>query len=327
MLAGITVLLLGAMVLMVLRLLDQSESHVKTVKDMKVEFVKTQFSPGTNETTDEIESQLKSDPEKKDGNFRNRDLNERSFQLIGQMKHLTSLELCDSVYDSANLKYIKQPLQVLDLSGDDIKDDAIKHFDGIKTLTMFKIPDTGCSGKCLAYIKNSKDLHILEINGLNVVDEDLKSIENCQLQWLNAAGTNITDAGCESLAKIVTLLKLDISRTKITGVGLARLKPLVNLAELQMKDCDLKDADMATFAQFPKLESLHLNRCRVTDQGLMSLGKSKSLKTVMLVNCPNITKQGSSKFTQTFKNIGLGVNSESSDFSKYKDFIPTSIDQ
>lgn len=319
----ITILLLGAMVLMVLRLLDQSESHVKTVKDMKVEFVKTQFQPGTNETTDEIERELNSDPEKKVGNFRNRDLNERSFQLIGKMKNLITLQLCDSVFNQKNLRHLEgMALQEVDLSGTDITDEAIKHIGKIQNLRSLKLADTGCSGACLIYLKDKKNLHVLEINGLVVRDEDLKNLEGCPLQWLIAGGTKITDAGCESLAKITTLEKLDISRTNVTGVGLQRLKSLPVLAELQVKDCNLKDADMATLAQFPKLQQLHLNRCEITDSGLMALGKSKSLAAVMLVNCPNITKEGASKFSQTFKRIGLGVNTEKSDFSKYKDFIP-----
>lgn len=308
---------------MVLRLLDQSESHVKTVKEMKVEFVKTQFQPGKSETNGEIEHDLESDPNKKIANYRNRDLDERSFQLIGKMTHLKTLQLCDSAFDGNYLRYLEAlPLEELDLSGNDITDDAIKHVGKIKSLWSLKLPDTRCSGDCLVYLKNAQRLHVLEINGLDVDDDDLESIEHCPLQWLTAGGTNITDAGCETLAKIVTLEKLDISRTKITGVGLARLKTLPILMDLQVKDCNLKDADMATIAQFPKLEKLYMSRCEMSDNGLMALGKSKSLKGVALNNCPNLTKQGLSKFCQTFKKIGLAVSEEKSDFFKYKDFIP-----
>ncbi|GEM_PF-1483381 len=316
-------MLLGALVLMVLRLLEQSDEHVKTVKGMKVKFAKTQFQPGIDETTAELQRDLKADPNRKQANYRNLELNERSFKLIARMKHLSSLELNDCVFDPSYIRYLERlPLSKLDLSGNDIGDQAMTPVGKIKTLTTLKFADTKCSGKALEICKELTNLQVFEVNGLSVHDEDLKWIENCPIVDLNIAGTKVTDAGCDSIAKLVTLMKLDVSRTKITGAGLARLKTLVNLDVLRIRDCKLNDTDLALFAQFPRLRTLHLNKSDISDKGIMALGKSNSLRMVEIVNSPNVTKAGVEKFSKTYKKMWLKVTSEVSGFSRYAEFLP-----
>jgi Leucine-rich repeat (LRR) protein len=321
-LLGVTVLLIGAIVIMVLRLLDQSDTHVKAVKDMKVEYVSNQFQPDISATTDEIERDLRADPKRISAQYRNLILNEKSFELISRMKSLTILELCDCEYEPRFLEYLTllPNLRFLDVSGSELKDSDMAFLSKIRTLQAVKLSDTKCSGKMLTCLKDNKSLDLVEVNGLMVEDGDLKSIENSPLSTLNIAGTQFTDAGCDSLAKLVTLTNLDVSRTKLTGAGLKKIKTLKKLKDLELNDCQISDAEIPLILNFPLLSKLGLRGSSITDSGLIALGKSKSLLQIGLINCSKLTKQGTEKFNRTYPKIALTMGNEVSGFSRYKDF-------
>ena len=65
-----------------------------------------------------------------------------------------------------------------------------------------------------------------------------------QLQSLDLAGTQVTDAGLEHLKGLTQLQSLDLGQTQVTDAGLEHLKGLTQLQSLNLGDTKVTDAGL-----------------------------------------------------------------------------------
>ncbi len=297
-LLGVTVLLLISMIFIVLRLIDQSDMHVKSVKDIRVKYHRAGFTPEPTEAERMVEVDLGENRDCTVANYRNYEMSKNCMKMIGKMKNLHSLDLSDStIGDDSWFRYLEGlPLQHLALSGTTVGDVAMQHIGKIDTLESLFVYDTNISGKGLAALSSLSNLRHLMANGNPLTDEDIMVLENIpSLMEVSLSGTKITDKSCDTFAKIPSLRILDIGRTRISTPGLMKLKQTA-LGDLRIKNANLHDEQLKVIAAFPQLRKITLDANPITDQGLAYLNESKSLSSINLNGCTQLTALGIHNF-------------------------------
>ena len=92
--------------------------------------------------------------------------------------------------------------------------------------------------------------------------------ESQPIVWLNLAGCEITDAACESLAKLTQLERLHLERTNVTDAGLAKLTTLENLTYLNVYGTGVTDAGLETLGKLPSLKKAYVWQSKVTEPAI-----------------------------------------------------------
>ena len=116
--------------------------------------------------------------------------------------------------------------------------------------------------------------HVDYVNfaGSPVTDAGLENIKILdQLHSLNLGGTQITDVGLENLKGLNHLKKLLLFETQVTDAGLEPLKGLYQLEWISLNGTKVTDAGLEKLKGLNQLELLDLSRTKVTDEGVTKL--------------------------------------------------------
>jgi uncharacterized membrane protein len=84
-----------------------------------------------------------------------------------------------------------------------------------------------------------------------------------QVLWLDLSGTDLTDAGCPSLAELKHLSRLNLSDTRITDQGLTPLTSLKELRHLNLTGTGVTAKGLRTLTPLGKLKDMYLYRTMV----------------------------------------------------------------
>lgn len=305
---GVTVLLLGAMIFTVLRLVKQSEEHVDSVKGIKIKIARANLRPDEGEADIALKRMIDENPYRTELKFQHWDLTKANMKTIGKLDTLTELSLSDCTFKDSWLRYISHlPLTALDLAGTVVTDDAMKYVAKMRTLTKLEIYDTGISGKAIEILEPlSPTLTHLSLNVSSLSDDEMRHLENfTNLTHLNMNGTSITAEGCESIAKLQNLQEIDLGRTKISKVGLEKLSVLPRLNDLRMKGCSVDDDMASALLKFPGLVHLELNDNDVSDKTLDGLSKMTSLQILGVRDNKRITPAAVARFRKAKPSCGI----------------------
>jgi len=303
----ITLLLVGALILMLLRLFEQSDEHVETVKNIKVTYSKSDLQPKSSELDKQIQLDLEGDPERKSAGYRNCELTNRSFKLIAKMTSLSELNLGDCTFDPRCLRYLKHlKLTSIDLSGTDMDDASVKYLVAMP-LQKLVLSETKCSGKIIADLQPLTNLMELDLGGTNTNDEDLKLLSAMPIQRLVLSSTLVTDDGLRALSELKGLYRLDVSRMGISRKGIENLLAVKGLTEFLIKASRLHDEDIPTILRHTRLVRLSLDENPITDKGFLQLGQLKNLIGLSVQLCDRISDQAVAKFRKEHPQIGLST--------------------
>ena len=102
------------------------------------------------------------------------------------------------------------------------------------------------------------------------------------LQQLDLADTELTDAGMVHLPKFQLLTRLSLFYCNITNAGLRHISELKELEELNLDSRDISDSGLVHLRKLQKLRSLDLFSGRITDSGAGSIAQIKSLESLEL---------------------------------------------
>ena len=120
---------------------------------------------------------------------------------------------------------------------------------------------TALNASLMPLAQDTEQLRLSVINAADKFgDKELALLEPIakHVAWVDLARSQITDAGCDTLAKMTSLERLHLENTKVTDAGLAKLAGLQNL------------------------EYLNLYGNKVTDAGVAKLEAAKGLKKVFV---------------------------------------------
>jgi Leucine-rich repeat (LRR) protein len=152
----------------------------------------------------------------------------RSGQFLRKMENLTSLIIfrCENFDSSGVIELKGLKLNRLTLRGLPIDDTAMEVFRGLpmlKRLYLNELPSVSDVGFLnLVYLK---DLEVLDVWEVPITDKSLGTIAKlASLKTLSLRGTNITDAGLESLLPLPKLESVTLlSNSKVTPVMIQKL--------------------------------------------------------------------------------------------------------
>lgn len=101
-------------------------------------------------------------------------------------------------------------------------------------------------------------------------------------KYVNLRGNDKPAEALAMLAKVPSIVELDLAGVKAKPEEFAAIAALVNLQKLNLSNSSTDDATLAHVKGLAKLESLNLFNTAVTDAGLVHLSGLKSLKRIYL---------------------------------------------
>ena len=114
----------------------------------------------------------------------------------------------------------------------------------------------------------------------------LKDVGN--LQELDLAGVQLTDADLAQLAGLTNLRVLHLEKTPTTDAMLAHLKGFKNLSYLNVYGTQITDAGLPQIKELTNLKSLYVFETKVTDAGIAAL--KEALPNVRVVKGGELAK-------------------------------------
>jgi hypothetical protein len=123
----------------------------------------------------------------------------------------------------------------------------------------------------------AQDTPELRFSALNVAkefnDEHLKILAPAadQIQWVDLARTQVSDAGVAALGNMKNVTRLHLENTKIGDAALAHLAGLTNLEYINLYGTQVTDKGLATLAKLPNLKKVFVWQSKVTDKGVAEL--------------------------------------------------------
>ncbi len=117
----------------------------------------------------------------------------------------------------------------------------------------------------------------------------LKDVTN--LQELDLAGVQLTDADLAQIAGLKNLRVLHLEKTPLTDAGLAHVKGLTNLTYLNLYATAVTDAGLPQLNSLTNLKSLYVFETKVTDAGIAALKQAlPKLNVVKGLSAEDIAK-------------------------------------
>lgn len=276
--ALISLILVGGLIFVLLRIIGHSEEHVDKVRKTKVKYKEAlRWRPDSKFTENRIRADFAQSSGRREADYGSFDLSEKSMKLIGKMSRLKSLNLTRATLKDEWLAYLTSiPLHRLTLHGTPITDKAVPYLLMMKQLEFLTIGDTELTDKGLEELSSSKSIKSLEIN----------------------MGRCLTNDGIKHLGKMLQLEHLEISVSKtLTGKFLAYLTDLKNMQYLCLENIQVKPEDLAYLSSFKRLGVLDLSNCNLTDKDIHEIAKITSL-TYLNVTGSNFTDKGLRKLSK-----------------------------
>ncbi|MBZ0186684.1 MAG: protein kinase, partial [Candidatus Obscuribacterales bacterium] len=176
------------------------------------------------------------------------------------------------------------------------------------------IGGTKKTDKDLAKLRNGLVPEILELTGSDITDKGLTYLVGLPIKKLRINATDITDAGIESVAKIKSMLFVDLSDDiLLTGKSLKSLAKLPHLIGISLTGTTLNDDDLRFLPGLPQLQTITLGQCHnITGDGFVYLPKLSQL-TTLKIDALTINKTGYENLAKLHKLKWLDL--QSSNFS------------
>ncbi|MAT14861.1 MAG: hypothetical protein CMJ46_06270 [Planctomyces sp.] len=191
-------------------------------------------------------------------------LDEESFQYIGQLSHLSQLNINDTYLDGTELRFLRNCASLRELYHGRVRD-----------------PN--------AFWKELIQLPRLEVCfgcDITITDDMLLQLDT-ELNWRRLPSAfrehlDITDAGMAQLKYLTNVESLDLRHCDISDDSLAVLSAVPDLRRLTLSHTPIRDDGLAHLADHPNLERLHLRNTRITDVAIATLNTMPRLYEVDL---------------------------------------------
>lgn len=118
-----------------------------------------------------------------------------------------------------------------------------------------------------------------------------------KLEQLNLADTKIDDGALKHVGRIATLRSLILDRDRIGDIGLGHLSNLKELESLSCEKTLISNLGIEALIELKHLKTLNISGCTaVSGAALDVLRKLPSLRSLYVVQCPNIAKSDIERF-------------------------------
>jgi Leucine-rich repeat (LRR) protein len=160
-----------------------------------------------------------------------------------------------------------------------VTDDGLKNLNQLPNLQYLILNEnTNLRGTGFANFTGNKTLKTLMLRGCPISDEGVQSIAKIEsLVSLNLAVSKVTNKALKSVDKLDNLESLWLTKTAIDNTGLKYIKG-PSLRALLVGDTSIDDEAVKTIAGLPKLAWLDISGTKVTDNCVDDLLKINGLQ-------------------------------------------------
>jgi cellulose synthase/poly-beta-1,6-N-acetylglucosamine synthase-like glycosyltransferase/Leucine-rich repeat (LRR) protein len=212
-------------------------------------------------------------------------LDDSDLSQLGKMNALEALSLENTPITGAGFGQMKglDKLVTLNLNKTRVGDSALRLLGKLPRLQRLELSSTRVSdGGLTQILASAPKLNYLDAFGTNITDASLASLQNKQgLQALFLGGTQTSDVGLSSLQKLNNLEELDLEGTQITDAGLQNLKGM-KLVILKLGKTRIAGPGLTNLSGLAGLRILDLSGTSVNDDSLTALAKLGQLRTLFL---------------------------------------------
>jgi hypothetical protein len=225
-----------------------------------------------------------------------------ALRLFEMQPSVRRLDINDSQVTDAGLESIEglKRLEWLDLRDAPLVTDAgLKHIRGLSRLRQLLLRRTSVSDAGMVYLKDLKDLQVLDLGMTKVTDAGLKNVaELTRLRMVLFWSNKIEDAGLTYIQRMTQLEILDLGFAPVTDAGLEKLQHLEQLHSLGLRGSAVTDAGLSHLEGLRQLRELDLYKTRITDAGLKHLEGLSNLQQLRLGET-QVTAEGRKKLQRS----------------------------
>jgi len=190
---------------------------------------------------------------------------------------------------------VASEIEYLDLSGQDITDDALASLEKFRKLEWLDLSATEITNKGISNLLVLRGLKHLYLNNCHwITDEGLEKLSRLEnLRSLHLAkNPTLSNKGLRFLKRMSQLIQLDLSEMGIKNAALFAIEGMPFLEDLDVSYTDITDGALASLRTFPRLEKISLAGCRkVSNDGIAHLQAVGSLRDLNLSET-GITDEG-----------------------------------
>jgi hypothetical protein len=144
--------------------------------------------------------------------FSGKPTDQQTLQLVGQLTHLTSLDLWNT----------------------GIVDDDLGHLASLEKLIELKVGFNKLTDAGMAHVARLHQLRSLNLQQTEVTDKGLNVLgEDSVLNWLSLHSTQVSDGGIEGLSRFTRLKVLNLMNTRVSAAGVERLNQALPECEIK----------------------------------------------------------------------------------------------
>jgi len=243
--------------------------------------------------------------------------------FVGKNKSAVSNKSPDSDVTKILLKFTQKPMEFGDTgsikvfvtaSGNaDVLDEDLKYVRKVRTencngidIAAFK----GVTGSGIRYLRNL-DIECVNAGGMRLTANGWSNIAQIKaLEQIILEEANIKDADLKHFKNHPQLWSLNLSNCKGIGDdGLNAVSTIKHLSQLDLSGTGITDEGLKALSHRSNLHRIYLDNTEVSDQGLKYLSSCPNILHLSIVDCPNITGDGTRFIMKTWpslKHLELG---------------------
>lgn len=209
---------------------------------------------------------------------------DQGLAIIASLPELENVQIQSDNLTNDGIRHFRNSAKLvrLHLSGKNIDDGALIHLTKLDKLEALHLMHTNVTDGAMDRISKLPALSELSVVGTRVTDAGLANLSQMPLTSLSLNGPQITDAGMQSVAKIVTLRHLQVGSKNVTNAGLTALRNLRQMQNLQLWGTNVTDDGLKHLTDWKELQTLDFSDTPVTGAFLQSLDGEK-IETLYMI--------------------------------------------
>lgn len=203
-------------------------------------------------------------------------------------------------------KYLKdKPIAYINSQASALSEEGLKEISKLKTLEWVRISvASNVTSEGLRYLTTLPKLRTIDllICKIPVDAPDIMSEAPLLVAVSFFESNPLEYKRLEKLQKLENLFFMDVTGTGLNNDALPSICKLTQLEALRLCDNNIDDEKLQLLTALP-LTELRLSKTKVTDKGIQILTKIKTLKLLLVDDCPGVTGAGAAKFRKVLPNV------------------------
>lgn len=193
-------------------------------------------------------------------------------------------------------------LEKVNLGNTKISDQGLMHLKTLVNLKELNLDRTGITDRGLLALAPIHSLNRVSLVDVPIGDEGLKALvkSNSHLEYVNLAGTRVSDTGLAILTDLKNLKKVTLPNDS-SDEGLWGIANITSLETVAANGARLTANGIKALTNLENLKSLELEKARLTDEAMDAMITLSGLRRLNLAGSQTLTPAGLNKLSQLRK--------------------------